>query len=117
MPTTIEAKPSNRRKSPRRRPRSSVRVECRKGSSGFGPNLVATVLDLSDTGVCVILTQALDPRSEVEVLVTAYCIKETIKRLANVRWQLQLENGQFCTGLEFQKRLPYRDWQNLSSPN
>jgi hypothetical protein len=117
MPNTSDPAQANRRKSPRRRPRSAVRVECRKGSSGFGANVVAAVLDVSDTGVRVVLTQAFDPSTEVEILIAGYGLKEPLKRLGNVRWNVKTESGQFCTGIEFQKRLVYRDWQNLSSPN
>ncbi len=106
----------NRRKSQRRRPRTSVKVECRKGSSGLGANLGIALLDLSDSGVRLVISQELSLQSEVEIIISGYGMKESIKRLALVRWQLKLENGQFCTGVEFQKRLAYRDWQNLASP-
>lgn len=108
---------SNRRKSPRRRPRSAVKIECRKGTTGLGNNLIATVLDVSDTGVRAVLTQELAPRAEVEIIITSFSVKETIKRVGVIRWQVKMENGQFCTGIEFHKRLVYRDWQNLASPN
>ena len=74
------------------------------------------MLDVSDTGARLIVSQALDLQAEVETLISGYGMKKSIKRLAYVRWQLTLETGQFCTGVEFQKRLAYRDWQNLASP-
>jgi hypothetical protein len=117
MDRTADAKATNRRNSQRRRPRSSVKVECRKGACGLGPNLAVSALDLSDTGVRLVLSKPLDLLSEVETIISGYGMRDPIKRLANVRWQLKLENGQFCTGVEFQKRLVYRDWQNLASPS
>jgi hypothetical protein len=44
-------------------------------------------------------------------------MKSPIKRIGVVRWQLKLDNGLFCAGIEFQKRINYRDWQLIASPN
>lgn len=107
----------NRRKSQRRRPRATVKVECRKGSFGLGPNLTSVVLDVSDTGVRLIVVQPLEPPSEVEFIIAGYGMNRPIKRLAFVRWQVKMDDGRFCIGAEFQKRLDYRDWQNLAAPN
>lgn len=116
MSQTDRDNPVNRRKSQRRRPRSTVKLECRKGTSGLGPNIAVSVLDVSDTGARLTVSQPLAQLAEVETIISGYGMRVSIKRLANVRWQLKLENGQFCTGVEFQKRLVYRDWQNLASP-
>ena len=117
MGTTATASLSNRRRSQRRKARTSVKVQCRKGAYGFGANLASSLLDLSDSGVRLIITQQLDAMAEVEVILNGYGMKEAIKRLGNIRWQVQLESGQFCVGVAFQKSLAYRDWQNLVSPN
>jgi PilZ domain len=108
---------ANRRRSPRRRARAYVKVECRIGAHGFGPNLAATTLDIADTGVRMIVKQALELGGVVEFTVSGHGLLVTIKRLARVRWQLPLKDGQFCVGLEFDKRLEYRDWQSLASPS
>lgn len=117
MEKTTTASASNRRRSQRRKPRSTVRVECRRGSTGLGNNLALIVLDLSDSGVRMVVSQQLGSGAEVEVLLTGYTLKQPLKRLANVRWEIKAENGSFCVGLEFQKAIPYRDWQNLASPS
>jgi len=117
MDMTAEAKQKNRRRSQRRKPRTSVKVQCRKGSHGLGADIASTVLDLSDSGVRMVIKQGLDVPSEVEIIIAGYGMKSNIKRLGNVRWQVKLENGQYCVGIEFQKHIEYRDWQNLASPN
>jgi hypothetical protein len=117
MPITTATKAANRRKSPRRKMRATVKLECRKGSYGFGVNLTHTVLDLSDTGVRLIVSQELKLLGDLEVLITSYGMRDTIKRVAIVRWQVKLEDGTFCTGIEFEKRLSFRDWQILAAPN
>jgi hypothetical protein len=113
----LEAKQRNRRRSQRRKVRTTVKLQCRKGSLGMGANLAGAVLDLADSGVRLILTQQLSVGGEVEVLIEGYGLRSAIKRLGYIRWQLKLEDGGFCTGVEFQKRIEYRDWQNLASPN
>jgi hypothetical protein len=113
----LEAKQRNRRRSQRRRPRTTVKVQCRKGSYGLGVDIAADVLDIADSGLRTVLKQQLDPQSEVEVIISSYGIRQAIKRIGYVRWQLKLESGLFCTGIEFQKRIDYRDWQNLAAPN
>ncbi len=111
------ASQANRRKSQRRRPRASVKIECRKGSCGLGPNVGAATLDVSDTGARLIVTADMEKNAEVELLIIGYGMNKPIKRLAIIRWQVQMADGRFCVGAEFQKRLNYRDWQNLASPN
>lgn len=117
MEKMTEAALANRRRSQRRRPRTSVKVECRKGSSGLGANLARTLLDISDSGLRLVVSQPLEPKSDVEVIIAGYGMRTSLKRLGVVRWQLKLENGQYCTGIEFHKHIDYRDWQNLASPS
>ena len=110
------ARQKNRRRSRRGIARSNLRLECRKGSYGLGPNLTSKVLDVSDTGARIVVTQPIDVLGEVEIIVNGYGMKGMIKRLGNIRWQVKLETGEYCVGVEFQKCLPYRDWQNLVAP-
>lgn len=112
-----DKKAENRRKSMRRKPRTSIKIECRKGSTGLGANLAHSLLDISETGVRLVVAHEVPPMGEMELIVSGYGMKDAIKRLANVRWQLKLENGQYCIGVEFQKRIAYRDWQLLASPS
>ena len=117
MNSTVESKQRNRRLSQRRRPRTSVKVECRKGSHGLSADVASTLLDISDSGVRLTLKAPIDHGTEVEMIVSGYGMKSPIKRIGVVRWLLKLENGQFCAGIEFQKRIDYRDWQLIASPN
>ena len=107
---------TNRRRSQRRRPRNSAKIECRKGAFGMGPNLATGALDISDTGARLIVRQPMELAAEVEIVINAYGINKPIKRMAYIRWQLELAGGGYCIGAEFQKRLDYRDWQNLAAP-
>jgi PilZ domain len=73
------------------------------------------LLDVSQDGVCLIATQAIDAETEVEVIICGNGLRQTHKRVATVRWQFKLDTGQFCLGIKFNKRLDYRDWQNVAS--
>ena len=108
---------TNRRSSQRRPPRSSVRVECRKGSFGLGRNIASAALDVSDTGARLVVKETLEIMAEVEIVIAGYGMQKPLKRAAYVRWQVKMEDGQFCIGAEFQKRIPYRDWQGLAAPS
>jgi hypothetical protein len=114
---TADKKPSNRRAAPRCKPRSFVKLECRKGAIGLGLNLATTLMDVSETGVRLVISKELALQQEVEIVLTSHGLKQPIKRLGNIRWQLKLDDGKYCLGVEFQKRLAYSDWQNLATPN
>ena len=109
-------KKTNRRNGSRRAPRKAVKAECRRGAFGFGPNLAVTFLDISDAGVRLVLKEELPLKAEVEVVLSSLALCQPLKRLANVCWSLPLEDGRFCVGFSFQKRLPYREVQLLAAP-
>lgn len=109
-------RPRNRRGSMRKKPKNTVKVECRRGYCGLGPNLNTEFLDVSEGGVRLILSAQLELKQETEVLITCFGLRKPIKRLANVCWSVPLEDGRFCVGLEFQKRLQFRDLMQFAKP-
>ena len=117
MSTTNSVSQTNRRSARRQPPRGSVKIECRKGALGMGPNIAVAFLDLSDGGVRLITKEPLEPNAEAEVVLSGYGMRESIKRVGKVCWAVALENGSYCVGLHFQKRLPYRDVQFLARPS
>jgi hypothetical protein len=96
--------------------RNSVTIEVRKGALGFGTNLAAQFLDISEGGVRVVVKAALDEKNEVEVILTGHGVRKPIKRLAIVRWAVKLESGQFALGLRFDKRLSYQEVSSFGKP-
>ena len=113
---TVKTDKPNRRRAARRKPRSYVKLECRKGSIGLGANVATTLLDVSETGARLVVSQELTVQQEVEVVLSGHGLSKAVKRLSRVCWLLKLEDGKFCIGVEFEKRLDYRDWQNLATP-
>jgi hypothetical protein len=105
---------ANRRSSRRLAASSAARIECRKGSLGLGPNLAVSFLDISETGIRLVLKSALAKGQEVEVLLQGGGVPRPIKRLARVVWSLEVESGGWCVGLRFDRALPYIDMQRLT---
>ena len=57
----------NRRNSPRRQPKRTSRALCVTGKFGLGPNVAVALLDVSETGIRLVLKTALVPGHDVEV--------------------------------------------------
>jgi hypothetical protein len=115
MATTELPRQQNRRRSPRNAARATIRFQCRKGALGFGPNLVIRVLDLSSSGVRLVVNKPLECTDEVEIVIDGHGMKGTVRRLGIVRWNEKLETGQFCVGIEFHKYLDFKVWQTLTA--
>jgi hypothetical protein len=107
---------ANRRTSSRRPPRGNVSIELRKGSLGLGTNVAILFLDLSEGGVRLIVNEDLERGIEVEVCITAYGMRKPLRAIGVVRWVMPLDNNMFCIGVQFEKRLPYRDVTTLFKP-
>ena len=107
---------ANRRTSSRRPPRGNVTMEVRKGTLGLGNNVAVLFLDLSEGGVRLVVNEDLDRQQEVSVHISAYGLKKPLKAIGAVRWVMPLDNGLFCIGIQFEKRLPYRDVTTLFKP-
>jgi hypothetical protein len=80
----------------------------------LGANLARGLLDLSETGIRLILGTPLDPKQEIEVSLLSPRFLRPIKLLANVVWCQATAEGTFCVGARFQKRLPYADFQAIT---
>ena len=111
----IIAARANRRASRRLSPRGQVRIECRKGTHGLGQNIAVQVLDLSETGVRLVVKSRLERGGEVEVIIGAASFTAAIKRIARVVWAIPTENERQAVGLNFSPPLDYPSFQRLCS--
>ena len=91
-----------------------ARVECRRGTLGLGPNLVRQAIDISETGLRVLLEVSLARGEEVEVVVHGAGVRPA-KRFARVVWSAVADGG-WQVGLAFERPLPYHEVQNLARP-
>jgi PilZ domain-containing protein len=105
----------NRRSGLRRPLQSSIRVECRKGSTGLGPNLTQAFLDLSQSGIRLVVRSPFRKGEEAEVLIVGNGI-HPLKRIADVAWSVPTEDGYYVVGLHFHRALSYAEVQGIARP-
>jgi hypothetical protein len=107
---------ANRRASRRAPLRTTVKVECRKGGHGLGPNLVVTPLDLSERGVRLVLRAELPPGQEVEVLITGGGYSRPVKKIGRIVWSLPTGSDGHVVGIRFDGSVPFSDLQGMTKP-
>jgi len=104
----------NRRANPRRAPKGSTRVTCRRGALGLGPNVALALLDVSEAGARLLVKASLTRGQEIELgLLAPGCMRESTLP-GRVIWSIQTADGAYCIGVQFQKRLSYPALQALS---
>lgn len=104
----------NRRLSMRRLTKRKVRVACRKGTLDLGHNLADKVIDVSETGIRLVLRVALEVDQEVTVAMEGIGHRRPIMRLGKVVWCRPDGQDTYQVGIHFEKSLPYRDVLELS---
>jgi len=116
-----EAKPmhpapsrENRRACVRREPRGRFKVWCRKGSTGLGPNLALDLLDVSQTGACLVVREPLEPGQEVHIALLGQGHLRPVVTLADIIRCKSLPDGHYEIGVRFRKLLRYADLQHLT---
>src|SRR5947209_5085336 len=105
---------ANRRGSRRQKPKGSTRVICQKGVLALGVNLAVSALDISQTGIRLMVKAALAPGQEVQVALEGICQRRPFQLAATIIWCVPAADGNFCIGARFDKALPYRDLQTLA---
>jgi hypothetical protein len=105
-----------RRLSPRRLPRGSVRVYLRLGGLDLGPDLGLSLIDLSEGGAGLLVKEAVEIGKEVSVGLEGQSQPRPILRVANVVWCRPTAEGVYAIGVAFQKALPYMDYIDLTQP-
>ena len=115
MPDPAPKKP-NKRLSRRNPARGTTRLRVYRNTMGLGPNIASTLLDLSETGLRVVLTEAATVGQQVEVNLESAASGRTIKMPAEVVWVVPGADGAFVVGLRLQKALAYSDLMALTKP-
>jgi hypothetical protein len=105
-----------RRNSPRRLPRVSVRAYLRLGGLDVGPDVALSLLDLSEGGAGLMVKQAVEVGKEVSVGLEGQSQPRPILRIASVVWCRPAPDGAFAVGVHFQKNLSYVDYMDLTQP-
>ena len=111
-----EPKKPNKRRSRRCAARGTTRLRVYRNALGLGPNIASTLLDLSETGLRVVLKESATVEQEVEVNLESTATGRMTKTTAIVVWVIPSSEGGFVVGLHFQKALGYSDLQALTKP-
>jgi PilZ domain len=107
----------DRRKYHRKTPRSTVRVEYRQSPFGLKKSLAVQFLNISVGGLCIVVPEALASKEALEVSILGASQSKPITCLAKVCWSVPLDNGTFCVGLEFRKRLLFEEVLRIARPS
>jgi PilZ domain len=103
----------NRRFSRRRRTRNLVRLSCYRSAFGFGPNVGLHVLDLSETGIRMLVRVPLKQNEEIVIELSGAGQRRPTRLPANVSWVVATADQLYCVGASFQRRLRYANLQQL----
>lgn len=107
--------PRNRRAGRRRRAKQSTKAICIKGALGLGRNIATSTLDVSEVGARLIVKEELKPGQDVEITLQGLAIPCPIKRTGRVVWCEAKKDGDYLIGVQFDKFLPYTDWQSMTN--
>ena len=79
----------------------------------MGPNVASRMLDLSETGVRLIIKEALKKGEEVEVEIDKPGGQKSQIRKGTVEWSVPTSDNEHCVGIQFDKPLEYRFFSEL----
>jgi hypothetical protein len=103
----------NLRRSRRQAPKGGTKVRAFRNSMGLGPNIAVSLLDVSETGIRMVLKEALPKDREFEIALEGASV-QPVKTFAYVVWCVPTADGQFCVGAHFKKPLTMRDLSVLA---
>ena len=108
-------KRQQRRLSMRRLPRRTSRVACRRGLLGLGPNVAMRLLDISECGARLLVKVQMEQQQEVELTLLPPGGAREVVRKGVVVWSVPTDDGAFCVGVCFDKRIDYSALCDLST--
>ena len=116
-PDPVKPAPKPNKRLSRRSPaKSTTHVRVYRSALGLGPNIASALLDLSETGLRVVLKESIDLGREVEVSLESAATGRTLKATAAVVWVVPAADLTFIVGLRLLKAISYSDLMALSKP-
>jgi PilZ domain len=110
----LELAKKNRRAFLRRPAKLKVKVTCRKGSFDTGPNLAKSVLDISESGIRMVIKDPMKAGQDVSITLEGMMQMRPVKRTGKIIWCVQTTEGDYCIGVLLEKYLPYQDIRLLT---
>ncbi|MGL4553924.1 MAG: PilZ domain-containing protein [Gemmataceae bacterium] len=99
----------------RRVAKRSTKVRAYRNGLGLGPNIGLRVLDLSETGVRLVLKEELPVGREFELTFEGPA-GTPVRLLGRVVWVVKAEDGTYCAGASFEKSIGWGELLSLSQP-
>lgn len=109
-PVQVTTSRSDRRAADRSPAKGSTRVRCRKGRTGIGSDIALSVMDVSRTGVRLMVSCRLHPGDAVLLRFATRGDPLTVQRIGTVRWCVKTD-WSYCTGIELETPLAEADIQ------
>jgi hypothetical protein len=91
-----------------------ARVGCRRGCIGTGPDLALSVLDVSASGIRLLVNAPLSPGEAVEVNLGWSAGGRVPRHPARVAWSAPAARGAWCVGVRFREPLSCFDLMGLA---
>ena len=104
----------NRRGTLRRNPRPRLKVLCYKGSLDIGQNIAVSLLDVSESGVRMIVKTALDINQQINFSLQGPIHMRPLSSAGRVVWAVPTADGNCCIGVRLDKYLRYQDILGLT---
>jgi hypothetical protein len=104
----------NRRLTMRWPPKGPPEVACFRGALGLGANIAVSVLDISESGIRLVVKVPLKNGEEVEINLTPPGVGKPFRIMADIAWCVATSDGKHCVGARFQKYMSYADLQRLT---
>jgi hypothetical protein len=80
----------------------------------LGVDISLGILDVSETGIRLLVGQKLNQDDEVTVTLDSPNIGRPLRIVSRVAWCVQTRNNIYCAGIQFDKRLRYMDITSMA---
>jgi hypothetical protein len=103
----------NQRMARRLQAKKSAKVHATRNWLGLGPNIAIQILDISESGIRLLLREPMETGKEFEVTLEGPGSRPN-RHLAQVVWCVALPDGSYVVGAKWEKYLPYPELLSLA---
>ena len=104
----------NRRIAARRPFKGKIKATCYKGLLDLGQNIAVKLLDVSESGMSLTVSIALEKPQEVLILLESQRHASPIKTPGVVMWCIPSGQGNWTVGIQFGKYLSYANFTHFT---
>jgi hypothetical protein len=93
--------------------KTSSKIQATRNWLGLGPNIALQILDLSESGIRLLVREAMEVGREFEITLEGPGSRPA-RHLARVIWCVAAQDNTFVVGARFDKYLPYPELLTLA---